>query len=94
MATIFAATQEECHDFSQRATPFQGVDRSVDTDRLAGIRIDGTSLTMSEAFIDAGQRLREAGKRPDHIFCNPVRFGQLVKETSSGRAGESSRTFH
>jgi len=65
------------------ATPFQGVDRSIDTDRLAGIRIDGTSLTMSEAFIDAGQRLREAGKRPDHIFCNPVRFGQLVKETSS-----------
>ena len=62
---------------------FQGVDRSQDTDRLAGIRVDGTSLTMSEAFIDAGQRLREAGRRPSHIFCNPVRFGQLVKETES-----------
>ena len=61
---------------------FQGVDRSADTDRLAGVRVDASALTIEEGLIDAGTRLREMGKRPDRIFMNPVRFGQLVKEMS------------
>lgn len=61
---------------------FQGVDRSVDTDRLAGVRVDASSLTIEEGLIDAGMRLNEMGKRPTHVFMNPVRYGQLVKELS------------
>lgn len=59
---------------------FQGVDWTVDTDRLAGLRVDGSALTIEESLIDAGMRLKEMGKRPTHVFMNPVRFGQLVKE--------------
>lgn len=61
---------------------FQGVDRSADTDRLAGIRVDASSLTIEEGLINGGTRLMEAGKSPSHIFMNPTRYGQLVKELS------------
>lgn len=62
---------------------FQGVDWTVDTDRLAGLRLDGSALTIEEALIEAGMRLKEAGKSPSHIFMNPTKFGQLVKELGS-----------
>lgn len=62
---------------------FQSVDRSVDTDRLAGLRIDGSSLTIEEGLIEAGTRLFEMGKNPTHVFMNPVRYGQLIKELGS-----------
>lgn len=59
---------------------FNGVNRSVDTDRLAGHRVDGTALTINEALIDAGMRMRESSRKPTHIFMNPVDYGTLVKE--------------
>lgn len=62
---------------------FQSVDRSVDTDRLAGVRVDASALTIEEGLIDAGMRLSEMGKSPDAVFMNPVRFGQLIKELGS-----------
>lgn len=58
---------------------FQGVDWTVDTDRLAGLRVVATG-TIKEALIDAGMRMKEMGKSPSHIFMNPLKFGQLVKE--------------
>lgn len=61
---------------------FQGVNRSSDTDRLAGVRVDASSLTIEEGLIDAGTRLREMGKKPSHVFMNPVNYGKLVKELS------------
>lgn len=61
---------------------FQGVDWTVDTDRLAGLRISGSGLSIEEALINGGMRLKEMGKRPSHVFMNPVKFGQLVKELS------------
>jgi len=61
---------------------FQGVNRSADTDRLAGIRVDASTVTIEEGLIDAAIRLNEASKEPTHVFMNPVRLGQLIKELS------------
>ena len=61
---------------------FQGVDRSADTDRLAGVRVDASALTIEEGLIEAGQRMDEMGRSPDLILMNPTRMGQLIKEMS------------
>lgn len=65
------------------STLFQGVNRSVDTDRLGGLRISASSSSITDALVDGGMRLKEAGKAPDRIFMNPVRGGQLIKELGS-----------
>lgn len=62
---------------------FQGIDRSVDTDRLAGLRLDGSSLSIEEALMDGGQRLAEVGKEVDKVFMNPAIFNQLQKELTT-----------
>ena len=54
------------------ATAFFGVDRSVDTDRLGGIRYDGTSDTIEEALINAEAELAGiAGGDPTTVFMHP-----------------------
>lgn len=66
------------------ATTFFGVDRSVDTVKLGGVRVDGTSEgTIRESLIKAGYRLHREGSRPDLVFLNPMDLGELIDELGS-----------
>lgn len=65
------------------ATPFFGVVRTRDTDRLGGVRYDGTLETIEEALIGCAHRLAREGARPDVVFMNPIKVGQLVKALGS-----------
>lgn len=62
------------------ATSFFGVDRSVDTARLGGLRHNGTSQSVSDAILDAGTLAFREGARPDYIFMNPTHVAEVNKE--------------
>ena len=65
---------------------FFGVDRSVDVDRLAGVRYDGSSETVEEAMLSASSKLSKLSKaKPDVCFVSPSIFNQLEKSLQ-GRA--------
>lgn len=66
------------------ATAFFGVDRSVDTERLGGIRFAGTSYTMEEVFIRAEARAARSGAKITHFFANPQDVADL-KVTLEGK---------
>jgi hypothetical protein len=61
------------------ATLFFGVDRSVDTQRLGGVRYDGSAQTIEEASIDGAERVAEAGGSPDCFIVHPRQFANLAK---------------
>lgn len=65
------------------ATAWFGVDRSVDPDRLGGIRLSATTMTMEESFIEAQARGEEAGAQPDTVVMNPLRAAELCKAATS-----------
>lgn len=65
------------------STPFFGVDRSLDRDKLAGMVVDGSGLTMEDALIEGGMRAFEAGVDLTHFVVNPLRMGQLIREVGS-----------
>ena len=65
------------------ATSFFGVDRSIDTTRLGGVRYDGTSETIEEALIGAAVRLSREGGSPDCVFMNQTHVGELLKSLGS-----------
>ncbi len=65
------------------ATPFFGVDRSVDATRLGGIRYDGSALPIEEALISAASRAAREGARPDTCFMNYSQFANLEKALGS-----------
>lgn len=65
------------------ATSFYGVDRSVDTDKLGGIRYDGSGLTMEDAIIGAAMRAFEMNVKPSHVIMHPLRFAELIRESMS-----------
>jgi len=68
---------------SPSATPFFGVDRSVDPVRLAGVRYDGSALPIEEALIGAIHRVaRESGK-PSHVFMSFSKWDELAKALGS-----------
>lgn len=58
---------------------FFGVDRSVDSSRLAGVRSDGRGKPLDEALIDALALLCREGGRPDNCILGPVAYAGLVK---------------
>lgn len=61
---------------------FFGVDRSVDTLRLAGLRYDGSSLSPEEAILQGAYRLGREEGRPDYAFLSFLDLANL--ETSLG----------
>ena len=66
------------------ATPFFGVDRSIDTTRLGGIRVAGTGKPIEEALIDAARRVgREGLGNPDYVFTGFSRYASLDKSLGS-----------
>jgi hypothetical protein len=65
---------------------FYGVDRSVDPDRLAGTRYDGTSENVEEAVLSASAKLSKLSKaKPDALFVSPTVYNQFEKSLQ-GRA--------
>lgn len=61
------------------ATLFFGVDRSVDTTRLGGVRYDGSAQPIEEALIDACKRVGREGGSPDKCFMNFDHWADLEK---------------
>lgn len=59
---------------------FFGVDRSVDTDRLAGIRYDGSNEPIQEALINAEAQAMIAGADPGVVFMHPTEVAKLKLE--------------
>jgi hypothetical protein len=65
---------------------FYGVDRSVDPDRLAGTRYDGTSENVEEAVLSGSTKLSKLSKaKPDALFVSPSIYNQFEKSLQ-GRA--------
>jgi hypothetical protein len=60
------------------STTFFGVDRSVDTNRLGGIRYNGSALDIDVALINAANRLGREGGNPDVCFMSYEDLGSLV----------------
>lgn len=67
------------------STSFFGVDRSVDTTRLGGVRYDGATLgsTIEESIMHVAERVRRVGGKPDVVMINPVNFTTLSKSLSA-----------
>jgi hypothetical protein len=62
---------------------FFGVNRFLDTDRLAGVRFAGGSLPLEEALIGAAARVAREGGKPDYCFMNYSNFADLEKALGS-----------
>lgn len=72
------------------SSPFFGVNRSVDGERLAGSRITPSTTgytysTVEGACLAILERLFLAGGKPDHIFLHPQRFRRLLEELGAKR---------
>lgn len=61
------------------ATPFYGVDRSVDVTRLGGVRYDGSAQSIEEAVIDASSLLAREGGKATHFFVSFASYSALEK---------------
>jgi hypothetical protein len=61
------------------ATPFFGVDRSIDPTRLGGVRVPSTGKPLDEALIDAARRAGREGANPDHVFTGFSKYSDLEK---------------
>lgn len=64
------------------ATLFFGVDRSPDTTRLGGVRMDLTGAPIEEALIDLVNRTEREGAELDAILLNHAQFRALEKSQS------------
>jgi hypothetical protein len=62
---------------------FFGVDRSVDTVRLGGIRYDGSAQSIEEAAIDASALAAREGAKVDHFFLSFASYSALEKALGS-----------
>ena len=65
------------------ATPFFGVDRSVDTNRLGGIRYDGSADPIEEALITGASLVAREGGKPDYCFLSYEQYAKLEKALGS-----------
>lgn len=64
------------------ATDFHGVDRSIDTTRLGGVRYDGSAQPIEEALIDGTELVVREGGEPDIILVHTKTFANLAKSLS------------
>lgn len=65
------------------STAFYGVDRSVDSVRLGGLRHDGSAQTIEEALIDLASKIAREGGKPDTCFLSFKKYAELEKSLSS-----------
>lgn len=62
---------------------FFGVNRSVDTVRLAGVRYNGSAQSIEEALIDSSSLLAREGGKPDVAVTNFASWSALEKSLGS-----------
>lgn len=60
------------------STPFWGVDRSVDSTRLGGLRFDATAYTIEEGVTNALAFASREGAKPDLIVIDFASYSALV----------------
>ena len=65
------------------STAFFGQDRSVDTERLGGIRFDGSAMPIEEALVSGAAKAARAGARPDTCLMSYESYINLEKSLGS-----------
>jgi hypothetical protein len=60
------------------ATLFYGVDRSIDTTRLGGVRVSGSALPIEDALLKLAARIGREGGSPDCCFLSFSKYNELV----------------
>lgn len=78
-----AGLEDWCPATAPTSTPFFGVDRSVDTQRLGGIRYDGSADPIEEALIEGASRAARQGAKVDHAFISYDKYADLEKALGS-----------
>lgn len=64
---------------SPSATPFFGVNRTVHPTRLAGSRLDQSTVPAEDTIVELAEIMRERGARPDRVFVSPRQFSKMAK---------------
>lgn len=62
------------------AENFKGVDRSVDSVRLAGNRIDISNMRPSEGLVNAANIVGLNGGAPEYMFCHFEQLSQIAND--------------
>ena len=62
---------------------FFGVNRSVDPERLAGFRFDGTTMSVEEALIKSATKLNLRGAHLDYAIIGPTDWASLAIQLGS-----------
>jgi len=75
--------EDWCPEAAPSATLFFGVNRSVDTQRLGGVRYDGSADPIEEALIEGASRAAREGAKIDHAFLSYSKYAELEKALGS-----------
>ncbi len=62
---------------------FNGVDRTVDPVRLAGLYLDGTNMSLSEVLIQSASNVMREGGELTHFAMSFGNFAQLIKSQAA-----------
>lgn len=58
---------------------FRGIDRSVHTRLLAGVRVDATTNTIEENIGTIAVRISQNGQKANEVYLNPIKFWEIVR---------------
>ncbi len=80
---------------SDWATSFNGVDRSVNKQKLGGVYYDAAAASVDTevALINAGALLSAVGGNPDVVFMHPLRVALLAQLMDGHGATRTDRTI-
>lgn len=92
-ATAGAGLAAWCPASAPGATAFFGVDRSVHTTRLGGIRFDASSYQMEEVLIRARARAQRSALQCDYWFVNPVDMADFEVAKEGQKFITSARSY-
>lgn len=60
-------------------TAFFGVDRTTHPTRLAGNRLDQSTVPAEDTIVELAEIMAERGARPDRVFVSPRQFSKIAK---------------
>lgn len=78
-----AGFEEWVPESAPGATTFYGVNRSVDTDKLGGLRVDASGYTVEDALVLLGERCFEQEADVSHVVMHTSRIAELTRERQS-----------
>lgn len=67
------------------ATAFYGVDRTLDVNRLSGIRYDGSGEPIESAFVNAAAKIQLLDGMAKIGVLNPIKWGQFANSLGADR---------